>query len=111
MVYPAVQMDAEVTALQHLLGMPRVHVRYARPRPLSNDEEAVAVFSFVLTSAVWVAISLLMGWHVYLSLTAQACPRRARTPNPEPCMNPAPCTLRPAPCTLHPAPCTLRPDL
>ena len=80
MVYPAVQFDAEVrrpalgcparlrdaqlrTApaqvmmLQRLLGLPRVHMSYKRPRDLSGDEQSVTVFTFVLTSAARAAFT------------------------------------------------------
>lgn len=71
MVYPAVQDDAEIRWIRWQLGLGAVRVPYTRTRALSADEESVTVFSFVLTAAVFFAISILMFWHAFLIATLQ----------------------------------------
>ena len=39
-----------------------------------NDDDGMGVmFSFILSVAVFISITFLLGWHVYLVLTAQVC--------------------------------------
>ena len=43
----------------------------AARRPLHPNEHGAVLFSFILALAVLLALSILLGWHIYLVLTAQ----------------------------------------
>ena len=71
-LFPVVGEDPEVRWLLAALRLPPLRsARYEAARALSADEMYYSVFSFVLAAAVLVAISILLGWHTYLSATAQ----------------------------------------
>ena len=42
----------------------------------TNDDGIGVIFSFILLVAVLVSLTFLLGWHIYLLLTAQVCNHR-----------------------------------
>jgi len=39
----------------------------------SDDDGVGVIFTFILSVAVLISLSFLLGWHVYLVLTARVC--------------------------------------
>jgi palmitoyltransferase len=78
MCYAPVAEEPDLAPLRAALawrfGVPLV----ARPPPparlgrdLTLSERSAVLFSFILAAAVFLALSVLLGWHVYLVLSAQ----------------------------------------
>jgi hypothetical protein len=79
MCYGPVAEEPDLAALHALLsshvampmdaaGLARVQ---SRQRELNASQKSAVLFSFILAAAVFLALSVLLFWHVYLVLTAQ----------------------------------------
>jgi len=67
--FPAVRAEPELAALALLLLGSAVHDRNSVA--MSERERSSVVFSFILSASVLLALSLLLGWHVYLVCSGQ----------------------------------------
>ena len=80
MCYGPVAEEPDLAGLHSLLsphiGLPADAVDLARARAraqrqLSDSQKSAVLFSFILAAAVFLALSVLLFWHVYLVLSAQ----------------------------------------
>lgn len=80
MCYGPVAEEPDLAALHDLLtrraGIPVNAAALARARPrkqhaLNASQKSAVLFSFILAAAVFLALSVLLFWHVYLVLSAQ----------------------------------------
>jgi palmitoyltransferase len=78
MCYGPVAEEPDLAPLRDALAWRFGAAPYARPRTvrragqeLSVSQRSAVLFSFILAAAVFIALSILLGWHVYLVLSAQ----------------------------------------
>ena len=80
MSYGPVADEPDLAGLHSLLsariGLPVDAASLARARPraqreLNDSQKSAVLFSFILAAAVFLALSVLLFWHIYLVLSAQ----------------------------------------